>query len=44
LAKDAVLIIGTENFYITGAKCKEIVNISSEDKVRLWPLKKTKGK
>jgi len=35
---------GTENLQVVGAKHKEIVDIFSENKARLQPSKKAKGK
>jgi len=42
LTKNAALLESTETFQMTGSKCKEITNIFLEDKIGLWPFKKTK--
>jgi len=44
LAEDAILMAGTKNSQIVGAKYKEVVNIFLEDKMELQPSKKTKEK
>jgi len=41
LAEDAILLEGTEEFYITGSKCKEITLGDNRD---YWSSKKAKGK
>jgi len=33
-----------KNSQVMRAKCKEIVNISSENEARQWPSKKARGK
>ena len=44
LAKDAILMIGTENSQIAEIKHKKIVDISLKGRARLCPSKKAKGK
>ena len=44
LAEDTILMAGTKNSQVIGTKYKKIVNIFSENKARLWPSRKTKGK
>jgi len=44
LAEDTALLGDTKAFQVIESKHKEVTTISSEDKTRQWPPKKTKEK
>jgi len=44
LSKEAVLKKGKKMSHITKTKCREIIDISSNDETSLWPSKEAKEK